>query len=199
MRYFLGVDIGASKTHVLIADETGQALGFGQTGPGNHETVGYDGLRAALRTATDQALAVAQITKDQIAGAGFGVAGYDFPPEREPTLEAIATLGLNAPVEAVNDALIGLVAGASEGWGIAVVSGTSCNCWGWDGERRRQGQVTGGSLPMGEGAGAGELVQKAIQMVAQEWTGRGRPTQLSPAFVKYAGAQDLMHLLYGLS
>ena len=80
MRYFLGADIGASKTHILIADETGQAVGFGQAGPGNHETVGYDGLRAALRTATDQALTMAQITKAQIAGAGFGVAGYDFPP-----------------------------------------------------------------------------------------------------------------------
>ena len=36
-RYFLGGDIGSSKTHVLIADEGGQAVGFGQSGAGNHE------------------------------------------------------------------------------------------------------------------------------------------------------------------
>jgi N-acetylglucosamine kinase-like BadF-type ATPase len=35
MRYFLGVDAGGTKTHALITDETGQAVGFGAGGPGN--------------------------------------------------------------------------------------------------------------------------------------------------------------------
>ncbi len=34
---FLGVDIGDMKSHALIADESGQALGMGVGGPGNHE------------------------------------------------------------------------------------------------------------------------------------------------------------------
>ena len=102
--YFLGADVGTTKTHVLIADASGQAVGFGQSGPGNHETVGYEGLQEALRSAAGQALAMAQISKDQIAGAGFGVAGFDWPAEKEPTLRAIDTLELTAPVEAVNDA-----------------------------------------------------------------------------------------------
>jgi len=199
MRYFLGADIGASKTHVLIADETGQVVGFSQAGPGNHEVVGYDGLRDVLRTTVGQALAMAQLSKEQIAGAGFGVAGYDWPPEKESTLAAIATLGLTAPVEAVNDTLIGLLAGSEQGWGIAVVSGTGCNCWGWDRSRRRVGQVTGASLFMGEAAGASELIMKAIHAVAYEWTRRGPATQLTPAFVKYTGARDLSDLLQGLN
>src|SRR5512136_2640866 len=116
-RYFLGVDVGGTKTHALIADENGQACGFGEAGPGNHEGVGYDGLAAALQIAVEQALARAAISQGQIAGAGFGVGGYDWPSEREPTLQAICTLGLDAPSEAVNDALIGLLAGAEEGWG----------------------------------------------------------------------------------
>jgi len=119
-RYFLGVDVGATKTHALIAEENGQVCGFGEAGPGNHEGVGYDGLAAALRTATEQALARAGLSIAQIAGAGFGVAGYDWPSEREPTLRAIRTLGLNVPFEAVNDTIIGLLAGAPDGWGIAV-------------------------------------------------------------------------------
>ena len=32
-RYFLGVDVGATKSHALIADETGRAVGFGPPGP----------------------------------------------------------------------------------------------------------------------------------------------------------------------
>ena len=49
MHYFLGIDIGGTKSHALIADETGRAVGFGQGGPGNHEVVGYSGLEAMLQ------------------------------------------------------------------------------------------------------------------------------------------------------
>ena len=91
-RYFLGVDIGGTKSHALLADEHGQAVGFAEAGPGNHEVVGYDGLRTVLQTITNAALADAGIERAQIAGAGFGVAGYDWPSELPPTLAAIETL-----------------------------------------------------------------------------------------------------------
>ena len=52
--YFLGVDIGSTKTHALVCDELGRVLGFGESGPGNHEVVGYAGLSNALRTAAGQ-------------------------------------------------------------------------------------------------------------------------------------------------
>ena len=198
MRYFLGVDVGSTKTHALVADETGQALGFGESGPGNHEVVGYEGLRAALGAATDRALAAAGLDKEALAGAGFGVAGYDWPSERAPTLEAIGALGLRAPVEAVNDTLLGLLAQARGGWGVAVVSGTGANGWGWDQTRQRVGQVTGNGWMMGEGAGAGELVAMAVQKVAHEWTRRGPQTALTPALIREAGARDLGDLLEGL-
>ncbi len=198
MRYFLGVDVGGTKTQALIADESGCALALGEGGPGNHEEVGYAGLANAMRQAVDQALAHAGLSIEQIAGAGFGVAGYDWPSEREPTLQAIATLGLDAPVQAVNDALIGLLAGSAGGWGVAVVSGTGCNCWGWDRSRQRIGQVTGSGLAMGEGAGGSEVVAKAVQAVAQAWTRRGPPTQLTETLLKHTGSRDVEDLLEGL-
>ena len=48
MRYYLGVDIGGTKSHALLSDEDGNALGFAEAGPGNHEVVGYAGLRQVL-------------------------------------------------------------------------------------------------------------------------------------------------------
>jgi len=197
-RYFLGVDVGATKTHALIADESGQVCGFGEAGPGNHEGVGYDGLASALRIATAQAVAQAGISIAQIAGAGFGIGGYDWPSEREQMLCTIQTLGLNAPFEAVNDAIIGLLAGAPEGWGIAVVAGTGCNCWGWD-RNHRVGRMTGMGWQMGEAAGAGELVAEAIRCVARDWSLRGPSTRLTQAFIELAGAQDTQDLLEGVT
>ena len=47
-QYFLGVDVGSSKTEAAVADEYGNILGTGLSGAGNHETVGYDGLTGAI-------------------------------------------------------------------------------------------------------------------------------------------------------
>jgi N-acetylglucosamine kinase-like BadF-type ATPase len=196
-RHYLGVDVGATKTHALIADDRGRALGLGEGGPGNPEGVGYEGLAQVLQVAVRGALAAAGVSTGQIAGAGFGIGGYDWPSQREPMLGAIRPLGLSAPLEIVNDAIIGLLAGAEEGWGVAVVAGTSCNAWGWDRDRR-VGRMTGFSW-LGEGAGGGELILKALQAVALEWTWRSPPTRLTQAFVELAGVQGVEDLLEGLT
>jgi len=197
--YFLGVDIGGTKSHALIADASGWAVGFGEAGPGNYEDVGYDGLAATLAVVTQRALADAGITKEQIAGAGFGIAGYDWPSQREPHLAAIRPLGLDhAPFELVNDTIIGLLTGAPSGWGIAVIAGTRANCWGWD-QNRRIGRLTGYGWRMAEVAGGLELVGKAVQSVALAWTRRGPATRLTQAFIEWTGARDIEDLLEGLS
>jgi N-acetylglucosamine kinase-like BadF-type ATPase len=193
--YFLGVDIGGTKSHALISDENGNALGFGTYGPGNHEEVGYEGLRIALQTVTEKALAMAMLTKEKISAAGFGVAGYDWPSERQPTLDAINSIGLLAPIEAVNDTIIGLLAGASQGWGVAIVAGTGTNCWGWD-KDHHVGRVTG--VGYGEHGGAGDLVYRALSAIAHEWTKRGPQTQLTTEFLQLTGAKDIPSLLEGI-
>ncbi len=198
MRYFLGIDIGGSKSHALVADETGRVLGFGSAGAGNHEVVGYEGLTAVLQSTAAAALQMAGLGREQIDGAGFGVAGYDWPSERMATMAAIATLGLHAPVEAVNDTILGLLAGAERGWGVALVGGTSNNCRGWD-RQGREGRVLGNGIDFGEYGGAGEIVYKAIHEIAKAWTRRGPETALCQAFVDYAGARDTADLLEGLS
>ncbi len=196
-RFFLGVDVGGTKSHALIADETGQAAGFGEGGAGNYEVVGWEGLRQTLQAIVERALSSAGLGRDRIEGAGFGIAGYDWPGERGPTVDAIETLGLSAPYVLVNDATIGLVAGASEGWGVVVVAGTSNNCRGRD-QEGRIGRVTGCGSWFGEYGGAAELVGMAVRHVAAAWTQRGPETRLSEAFIGLVGANDVADLLEGL-
>ena len=196
-RYFLGVDVGGTKSHALVADETGRALGLGIGGPGNYEVVGYDGLATTLGAITDQALARARIARADLAGAGFGIAGYDWPAEREPTSRAIQTLGLTAPVRFANDTIIGLLAGATKGWGVAVVAGTSNNCRGRD-RHGREGRVTGNGPWFGEYGGASEIVARALHAVAAAWTRRGPETGLTDAFIALTGASNVMDLLEGI-
>jgi N-acetylglucosamine kinase-like BadF-type ATPase len=197
MKAYLGIDVGGTKTLALVAGETGKVIGRGQAGAGNHEVVGYAGLQAALAQSMGQALAAAGIVRAQIAGAGFGIAGYDWPSELPVTLDVIASLGLHCPVTAVNDTVIGLVAGAADGWGVAIVAGTGCNCWGRD-RHGRQGRVTGDGGRFGEYGGAGEIVGKALHAVAYDHFKRGPATLLTPLFVKSCGAKDAADLLEGI-
>jgi N-acetylglucosamine kinase-like BadF-type ATPase len=196
-RYFLGIDIGASKSHALIADESGNALGFGFTGPGNWETVGWERTRQVFHQITEMALASAGIGKDQIAGAGFGIAGYDWPEDLEPHQEIVNSLGLRAPCCLTNDTIIGLVAGATEGWGIVVSAGTSSNCRGRD-KNGREGRLTGSGEMFAEYGGAQQIVRKAIQSISLAWSLRGPETQLTDAFLRTTGAADATALLAGL-
>ncbi len=195
--YYLGADLGGTKTHCMIADETGKVIGFSKSGPGNHESVGYDGFQANLHQAVFSALKMAGLSKEQISGSGFGVAGYDWPVEREPTLRVLNTLQLGGALDLVNDTDLGLLAGSLKRWGIAVVSGTGCNCRGWDAGRQHYGMVSGGGYAFGENAGATELIFKLCNVLGAAWSGRGPATALSDAFCKRFGVASLNELIQG--
>lgn len=198
-RYFLGVDAGGSKTQALIVDENGVAVGFQGGGPGNWEGIGLDGLQKVLKSIIHQAQKRAAIRLEQIAGAGMGLAGYDWPSQREIILGAIRPLGLQCPLEIVNDATLGIFAGTSEGWGVSVVSGTGCNCRGWSKDRTREGRMVGGGSDWsGEYAGGYDIVARAMRAVTFEWNKRGPATALSAAFLEMTGAQNLDELVEGV-
>jgi N-acetylglucosamine kinase-like BadF-type ATPase len=199
MKYFLGVDVGGTKTHALIADETGQALGFATGGPGNWEGVGYAGLRRVLLEVCASAMRQAGIKPRHVAGAGLGIGGYDWPCERQDHLKAIRPVGLACPLEIVNDATLGILAGASEGWGVSLVAGTGCNARGWSRDHKRQGRaVGGGGAWSGEYAGGYDIVARAMQAVTFEWLKRGPATALTRVFLEHTGAVDLDDLVEGV-
>ena len=198
MKYFLGVDVGSSKTHTLIADETGVCIGFGKAWGGNHQGVGYDGLEKVLKESFGAASEMAGVDSAQIAGAGFGVAGYDFPSDRESHLRAISALGLSCPVEVVNDGVNGLLAGATCGIGVNVTSGSSNNCRGRNKEGK-EGRIVGNGATFGEYGGAIEIVQRGLQMVNYAWIKRIPPTALTKVFIEAVGAKNEMDLMDGLS
>ena len=198
MKYFLGIDVGSSKTHALIVDETGQCVGFGKAGGGNHQGVGYDGLEKVLRGSFEGALNMSGVDKAHIAGAGFGVAGYDFPSDREAHLQTISKLGLACPVEVVNDGVNGLLAGATKGIGVNVTSGSSNNCRARN-RNGKEGRIVGNGWAFGEFGGGIEIVQRGLQMVNYAWIKRIPPTALTEIYIHAAGAKNEIDLMEGLS
>jgi len=196
-KFFLGVDIGNTKSHALICDDQGRVMGFARAGCGNHEVIGYELFAELIQFLAGDALRSAGITTQQVSGAGFGIAGFDWPGQYEPLFRGIQGIGLNCPTKLVNDTLIGLVAGASRGWGIGLVAGTGSNCWGMD-ESGHIGRMTGLSHLMDEGGGAGSIVLWAIQAVGRAWTRRGPETTLTGLLLEHMGEIDIVNLLQRL-
>jgi N-acetylglucosamine kinase-like BadF-type ATPase len=198
MKYFLGIDIGSSKTHALIVDETGACVGFGKAGGGNHQSAGYDGLENVLKESFEDARQISGVDLTHIAGAGFGAAGYDFPSDRDAHLKAIASLGLSCPVEVVNDGVNGLFAGATRGIGINVTAGSSNNCRGRN-KYGKEGRIVGNGEKFGEYGGALEITMKALRMVNYAWIKRIPPTALTNIFIEATDAKSEMDLMEGFS
>ena len=197
-RYFLGVDVGNSKTHALIAALNGEIAGFAEIGCGSYEVLGPEGYASALRQDTDLALADAGISQAEIAGMGFGIAGYDWPSERALHAEGIEALEIPAPYAFVNDVEIGIYAGTEAGWGIAVDAGTGNNVRGRD-ANGRTGRITGNSVRFGEFGGGSELIWRAMLAVTYAWTQRGPQTALTQAFLDETGVNSANELIEGLA
>ncbi|MBX3086262.1 MAG: hypothetical protein KF716_31790 [Anaerolineae bacterium] len=197
-RYFLGLDVGNTKTHALVVNEDGQAVGFARGKPANHETYGEAGFRETMREVTLGACQQAGIGMAQIAGMGFGVAGYDWDSDLSMMQRAIDGLGIAAPYAVVNDAVPGLIAGARQGWGVCISAGTSCNCRGRD-QHGREGRVTGEGMIFAEAGGGHELVYKAIGAISKAWSKRGPTTMLTELFMAHYGETSVIAMLEGLA
>jgi N-acetylglucosamine kinase-like BadF-type ATPase len=198
MKYYLGIDVGSSKTHALIVDETGKCLGFGKSSGGNHQSVDYDGQIKVLQESFSQAAKMSGVDAARIAGAGFGVAGYDFPSDRDSHLASIGTLNLSCSFEIENDGFNGLYAGTSHGYGVNVTAGSSNNCRG----RRRDGRIArivGNGVAFGEFGGGLEIAMRALQMVNYAWIKRGPQTTLTRILLDTTGAKDEIDLMEGIS
>lgn len=196
--YFLGIDTGTSKTHALITTSTGDALGYGISGCGNYEVIGLDGFKTSMYHAAEEALAMAGVDKDEIISMGFGISGYDWPSEKPLMIEAIQCLGIDCEYHFVNDVTIGLIAGAPEGWGVAVDAGTGNNVRGRD-QKGHIGRITGNSVWFGEIGGGGEMVWLAQIAVTHAWTQRGPKTQLTQTLIDYADVETEYALIEGLA
>jgi N-acetylglucosamine kinase-like BadF-type ATPase len=191
---YLGIDVGGTKSEALLTDGQGRVLAFQKGGPGNPETVGYEGFFTLLDSLISAIERDAGVERGEISAAGMGIGGYDWPFQRQIFAEKIDRLNLRGALRFENDAILGLVAGTRQGWGVCITAGTSFNCRGMTREGV-EGRVVGEGMAWGEGAGGLEIAQKAIQAAAAAWTRRGAETVLSGALLIHYREGDMLRLL----
>ncbi len=125
MDVVVGVDGGASKTHLALASRDGRLRAF-VAGPGtNHEGRGMVPIREIFRDLIRRACRQAGVRPRDVQAGCWGLCGGDLPQDFfHIGREAIRPLGLGGPSLVTNDAFIALFNDRWREAGIAVTSGS---------------------------------------------------------------------------
>ena len=193
--YVLGIDAGGSKTVALLADAEGRVVGEGRAGGANLQSHGELEVEKVLHAVIDQAIGDSPRTP---AAVCLGLAGVDRDDDHRVITDIMRRLGFRSRTLIVNDALVALVAGAGEGAGIVLVSGTGSIAYGVS--ARSVAARAGGWGHVLADQGSGYWVgRRALEAVMRQFDGRGPRTRLTPLVLRHFGltrAEGLVSEIY---
>jgi N-acetylglucosamine kinase len=184
--HVLGIDAGGTKTVCLLADSEGAIVSEGR-GPGaNLHTAGELAVEKVLHAAMETAIGDRDITPAAIC---LGIAGVDREDEATAVRAIMRRIGYKSRVLVVNDALIGLVAGARDEPGIAINAGTGSIVYGRNAQFEAARAGGWGHMIGDEGSGYW-IGRESLAAVMRAFDGRGPETRLAGDILSYFNVDD---------
>jgi glucosamine kinase len=190
----IGIDGGGSKTHAIVADESGNSLGEA-TGPGSAVKPGEEDASADVIVET----ARAALDKAKIADATprvlcVGVAGVGREPARQALWQALVSRDVASDIVVHTDFGIALDDAFGDGPGVLLIAGTGSAAFG----RSPAGTTgrCGGWGPVIGDEGSGTWIGKrALSIVSAASDGRESQTALTGAILTAAEVNEAIDLI----
>lgn len=174
--YFLGVDVGGTKTAAVIADETGQVLSLKIGKGSNYQGCGIEESYKRANQTIESVCKEIGIEKQDIQNAYLGIAGVDLDYDIQIIKGILKRIDLPC-YDFENDGLIALRSGTDDGKGILITCGTGSISFGNNGERIiRKG---GFSTFFGEQLGARHFARLSASAMMRSKDGRGPKTLMN--------------------
>lgn len=139
-KYYLGVDGGGTKTDVLCADEMGNIIGQGTSGPTNLTSTSMGAASFNLNEAVRQSIEPIIDSEADFYSFAMGLAGLDSDEETQYALEVFTRALMKYQISnlfLVNDSVIALENGSDNPNALVLISGTGSIAYG----RNDQGQT----------------------------------------------------------
>src|SRR5476649_1254177 len=184
--HVLGIDAGGTKTVCLLADEQGTIVSEGRGAGANLHTAGELAVEKVLHEAMEEAIGDRAITPAAIC---LGIAGVDRDDEAGTVRAIMRRIGYKARVLVVNDALIGLVAGARDEPGIAINAGTGSIVYGRNANFDAARAGGWGHMIGDEGSGYW-IGRESLAAVMRAADGRGPATHLTAEILAHFNVDD---------
>lgn len=182
--YLLGVDGGNTKTLHFLYDVEGNFVDRLDAGTCSHEAIG-DGYEGAFRELNGQIATLLSrngLSASDVAYAVFGLAGADFPHQKQKLSALVERIGFRRYL-VDNDGFLGLKAGSPNGIGVCCINGTGTVTVGINalGERLQLGGLGGLSS---DKAGAGYIAERGAAAIYDMLFRGGRETVLKELFFR---------------
>ena len=192
MNVVVAVDGGGSKTDVAVLDlASGEVVGTARGGGCSHHQLGIDTAVAVIDGAVTDALAAAGATAADVVHAGCYLTAIDLDSEQVAVRAAISALPWGARSVLVdNDVFALLRAGTDSPDAAVVICGTGIN-----GVAVRADGATARVLALGhisgDWGGSSGLAEEVLWYAARAEDGRGEPTALRDALLRWTGAASV--------
>jgi len=178
MKYYIGVDGGASKTAAMVIDENSDVHGRGLAGGSNHLRVGIDEATRNIERAVNKALVEAGVPIRDIEYAYCGIAGSDHPVHRQRVIDSLRIFFPHGNFIVDTDARIALTGAVGFGAGVVIIAGTGSVAFGRNasgGEARAGGW---GPTLGDEGSGFW-IAREGLSAIVRAHDGRGFATLMT--------------------
>jgi len=178
MRYYIGVDGGASKTAAIVIDENGDPHGRGLAGASNHLRVGIEEATRNIERSVNKALVEAGVAIRDIEYAYCGIAGSDHPVHRQRVIDSLRIFFPRGNFIVDTDARIALTGAVGFGAGIVVIAGTGSVAFGRNaaGEESRAG---GWGPTLGDEGSGFWIAREGLSAIVRAHDNRGFATAMS--------------------
>jgi len=181
----LGMDVGGTKTHAVLADSQGHILGQGIGASANINFVTLQQAEASFCDAISQAQEQAAIDNLETEIAIIGI-----EPDPEPLYPFLQKVARPKKILHKKEGECSLVGGLVEHVGLSLIAGTGSVGWG----RNKDGQthVTSCWGIIGDEGSAYDLARRGVNAVFWAADGRGPETKLTQAFCEHFGVAKVI-------
>src|SRR5688500_18230135 len=178
MKYYIGVDGGASKTAALVVDENGATHGTDLAGASNHRRVGIEEATRNIERAVNKALVEAGVAIRNVEYAYCGIAGSDHPVHRQRVIDSLRLFFPHGNFIVDTDARIALTGAVGFGPGVVVIAGTGSVAFGRnaDDEEARAG---GWGPTLGDEGSGFWIAREGLSAIVRAHDGRGFATHMT--------------------
>ncbi len=195
LKYVLGLDGGGTKTEVICADEEGNILSQGVSGPTNLSAVDKETAGLNFLAAVEQV--TSQLVPDSSCEAlVFGLAGVDTPDEvifaRDFFSKKLTQIEVK-DFTVINDIELVLAAGASHPDAVAVIAGTGSNCFGRN-QKGQTAQTSGMDFLLADEGSGYEIGRKVLRAATSSYDGRAAKTELETLLLQHFQTDSFVRL-----
>ena len=191
-RIVLGMDIGGTKSHAVLVDETGRVLGEGVGGSGN---INFIPLEMAEQSFTEAITAARKQAGVDDLETEIAVIGIE--PQPDPLHDCLRRLARPKEILRRQEGECSLVGGLASHVGVSLIAGTGSVGWG----RSAAGQTHETSCwgPIGDEGSAYWLAEHGINAAFYAEDRRGPATRMHEKVLEKVGGptiRDNITLLY---